>query len=335
MMDMLRELWRSIRRMRAGEHFPWRELLPFSVSALGLYLCLLATPLVIGALASCAAQSIQSETVHATNEGAPIGTQLDDTELDERGQGEAETIAGDEAADELQHGGGTRRAPDPFEHDEPPESEGWPDLPPPSLDGRIVSNGRSISNMNAQECMRRIRALGVEFESASHEAVEMAVKPSGSVGGVEIEFTGRREQGRIMDCRLVLAIAAWAPTLRSLGVVRIRHLSALRPGARVASTGRASGHSRGYAFDPRFFDIETDGGTVTFDVLNDWEDRRRGGALCEEKDESIASASMRAAVCKAIEHNLFQVVVSPHHNDAHQNHLHLEVVPGAGWTWSG
>ena len=33
----------------------------------------------------------------------------------------------------------------------------------------------------------------------------------------------------------------------------------------------------------------------------------------------------------AIEADLFQVVVSPHHNDAHNNHVHLEVRPEVTW----
>jgi hypothetical protein len=27
------------------------------------------------------------------------------------------------------------------------------------------------------------------------------------------------------------------------------------------------------------------------------------------------------------------VVVTPHHDDAHANHVHLEVVPDVPWTW--
>lgn len=213
-----------------------------------------------------------------------------------------------------------------FAHEEPAEVEpGEAPLPEPR-------GGRGIATMEPGACLERVRTLGLPVEVASHEAVDAALIPNGPIAGITLEFTGRRRLSRIMDCRLLLAIHAWAPRLRALGVRRIRHLSALRPGARVQSTGRPSGHARGLAFDPRFFDFD-DG--HTFDILEDWDDRQRGANLCAPKNESEASAEIRAAVCAAIAGHLFQVVVSPHHNDAHQNHLHLEVVPGAPWQWTG
>ncbi len=217
-------------------------------------------------------------------------------------------------------------------HGEPPDDAppqgSWPTLPP------IVPSaaGTRIADLTPAACMERITALRLPFERAPHEAVDAGVIPTGRVGGVAIRFTGRRRQGRIIDCRLLLALHHWAPLLRAIGVIRIRHLSGLRPGAVVRTTGRPSGHARGFAFDPRFFDF-ADG--RTFDVLNDWDDRVRGAPLCEEKQENRQTALVRAAVCAAIRGQLFQVVVSPHHNDDHQNHLHLEVVPGVTWSWSG
>lgn len=217
-----------------------------------------------------------------------------------------------------------------FAHEEPSEAETTPAAqtraPLPEPEG-----GRGIATMEPAECTARVRALGLPVEFTTHAAVEAAVIPTGPIAGVSIEFRGRRLSS-IMDCRLLLAIHAWAPRLRALGVRAIRHLSALRPNARVQTTGRPSGHARALAFDPRFF-IFDDG--RTFDILEDWDDRERGANLCAPKDESEASAEIRAAVCAAIAGELFQVVVSPHHNDAHQNHLHLEIVPGAPWQWTG
>lgn len=213
-----------------------------------------------------------------------------------------------------------------FAHEEPSDTEEH-STPLPEPEG-----GRGIARMEPAACLARVRELGLPVEAATHNAVDAALIPTGPIGGITLEFTGRRRLSRIMDCRLLLAIHAWAPRLRALGVRRIRHLSALRPGARVQTTGRPSGHARGLAFDPRFFDFD-DG--HTFDILEDWDNRQRGANMCTPKNESSASADIRAAVCAAIAGELFQVVVSPHHNDAHQNHLHLEVVPGAPWQWTG
>lgn len=193
--------------------------------------------------------------------------------------------------------------------------------------------GRAIANLSSDECRERIRDLGITVEDVNHAAVETAMRPTGPIGGIEVEFVGRRAVHRIMDCRLILAIHAWSPALRAAGVVRLRHLSALRPGAITRSTGRPSGHSRGMAFDVRHFDFDSE---RTLDVLTDWTHRTRGAPPCElPPSEPDGSALMRALTCRAIEAEIFQVVVTPHNDDAHANHLHLEVVSGVDWSWAG
>ncbi len=230
----------------------------------------------------------------------------------------------------------------------PPAEDAVPDVRAvPDADG---TTGRAIAALTPRACRAELRRLGVPFTASEDERAEgvvaMAVVPTGPVGGVTLEFAGRRALHRIMDCRLLVAIHAWAPVLRAAGVNRIRHLSAFRPGARVASTGQASGHSRGLAFDPRFFDRD---GADPLDVLEDWQPRERGAPPCgrepEEGEEPAplpppaegeeAGAILRAMVCEGVRRELFQVVVTPHHDDAHANHVHLEVVPGVDWTWTG
>ncbi len=210
-------------------------------------------------------------------------------------------------------------------HDEP-DDEGA--LPPLSVDGH------GIANLSADACRARVRELHIPVTEARHASVDVGMRPAGPIGDVTIEFVGRNRVHQIMDCRLILAIHAWSPVLRAVGVERLRHLSALRPGAITRSTGRASGHSRGLAFDVRHIDFE-DGRSV--DVLTDWIWRQRGAPPCDPppEPEPPDSALMRALVCQAIEAQLFQVVVTPHNDDAHANHLHLEMVPGVDWVWSG
>jgi hypothetical protein len=42
---------------------------------------------------------------------------------------------------------------------------------------------------------------------------------------------------------------------------------------------------------------------------------------------------MRGVVCDAVARGLFDVVLTPHHDDAHGNHVHLEVKPDVNWTY--
>ena len=225
--------------------------------------------------------------------------------------------------------------------------------------------GRDIANLSSTECMGRLRALDLPIRAARAReapAVEAPVEPTGPIGGVTVQFEGRRAAHRIMDCRLVLAVYAWAPVLRAAGVDRIRHLSAYRAGAVVRSTGKPSGHSRGLAFDPRFFDREHG---EPLDVLEGWQPRQRGADPCAGyprskgeqseaeqsgetgEDEAATRATaeameaapvdarlLRSLVCEAIERELFQVVVTPHHDEPHANHVHLELVAEVDWIWT-
>ncbi len=41
---------------------------------------------------------------------------------------------------------------------------------------------------------------------------------------------------------------------------------------------------------------------------------------------------MRDLICGAYEREIFQVVLTPHHDEHHENHVHLELRPGVTWS---
>lgn len=194
--------------------------------------------------------------------------------------------------------------------------------------------GREIGRMAPDACLQTLAGSDVEFHAYEGEAagsVGAAVVLDGPVGGVAIEFEGRNAVHAVLDCRLVLALLAWAPALREAGVVRLRHLSVLRPHARVRSTGRPSGHSVALAIDVRFMDLAEG---ESLDVLEDWAERARGSEPCSrDHDDDERGATLRRLVCDAAAAQLFQVVITPHHDDDHQNHVHLEVRTEGTWTF--
>jgi hypothetical protein len=108
-------------------------------------------------------------------------------------------------------------------------------------------------------------------------------------------------------------------------------VSIYRPSARVRGTRRVSGHAHALAIDALAFVLD-DGRRLP--VLGGWNEPTRGVDPCathEEDDD--ATARMRGAVCAAVQRDLFQVVLTPHHDAAHANHVHLEVRPGVSWTY--
>lgn len=185
-------------------------------------------------------------------------------------------------------------------------------------------------------CYAKLERAGIRYERVDKgeaQGVQFPTRLLGPIGGVEIVQHDKHapQFQSVLDCRLALAVLTWAPSLRRAGVNRIEHYSIYRPGARVGGTGKKSGHSNGMALDAARFRL--DGGEVV-DVLTDWEDRDRGGAPCPRRaDEGWQSRLLRGLVCDAVDRNLFQVVITPHHDRAHENHVHLELRPEVDWTY--
>jgi len=216
---------------------------------------------------------------------------------------------------------------------EPPPAPAEPSSDSPRY---ALSTMRGASGSAPGTCYAKLDRAGIRYERvAMSEArgVQYPTRLQGPIGGVEIvQHDPHAPQFQaILDCRLALAVLTWAPSLRRAGVRRIEHYSIYRPGARVAGTGKQSGHSSGMALDAARFQL--DGGEVV-DVLTDWEDRSRGEAPCPRReDETWQSRLLRGLVCDAVDKNLFQVVITPHHDRAHENHVHLELRPEVDWTY--
>lgn len=207
------------------------------------------------------------------------------------------------------------------------------ELSAPAPDASALPDGNAIANLAPTECYALLSEQGVSFarlDAAEAPQVEIPIKLLGSVGGVEIRGP-KRDPSSVLDCRLVVAIFAWAPTLRAAGVRVLEHFSIYRAQAIVAGTGKLSGHAMGRAIDLARIALE-DGTTLS--VLEDWTSRRRGTPPCASYPrETEASRRWRNLICAAARGNLFQVILTPHHDRAHTNHVHLEVVPQVDWSY--
>lgn len=197
-----------------------------------------------------------------------------------------------------------------------------------------LPSGHEIAGLSTRECRRLLERANVSFEAVPGDAAPHVYAPVyllSSLSGVSFSaHNGLTERGMV-DCRLAVALLAWAPFLQQAGVVRVEHYSTYRPGARVARSSRSSGHARAMAIDAARFHLE-DGRVLDIDA--DWDERERGGDPCKSgRREDEAGRLLRRVVCEAVQHSLFQVVLTPHHDRAHQNHVHLELVPGVDWTY--
>jgi hypothetical protein len=207
--------------------------------------------------------------------------------------------------------------------------------PQPIAVGRSrLPSARAIADLNEGECRRLLRNASVRFDPLPHGTnggVTSPVALHSPLLGVRFEPANGMAKNGVVDCRLAVALLAWAPILRDAGVQRVEHFSTYRPGARVATTGKTSGHAHALAIDAARFHMR-DGRVI--EVESDWDERERGGSPCPvRRDESESGRILRMVVCRAVERDLFQVVITPHHDAAHQNHVHLELVPAVAWSY--
>jgi hypothetical protein len=183
-------------------------------------------------------------------------------------------------------------------------------------------------------CYEELARLHIPFTEVGEDdarGVRWPLRLTGPVGGVTFEPSNKSETHAVLDCRLALALHVWAADLRQRGVVRVEHYSMYRPGARVGGGNRVSGHAHGMAIDAAHFILQ-DG--TRLDVLEDWEGRERGAEPCPMRpDEGFGSRLLRSVTCDAVGRQLFQVIITPHHDKAHQNHVHFELKPDVDWTY--
>lgn len=192
------------------------------------------------------------------------------------------------------------------------------------------------SDANEDACYAALSAAGVTFQRVAKSGapgVAWPIKLTSAIGGVVIRGGKKNAPTNYLDCRLAQALLAWAPSLRAQGVIALEHLSAYRRQAVVAGTGKQSGHALGWAIDVARFEMR-DGRKLS--VLNDWNNRTRGADPCQQQStDSEAGHIIRTLVCDASEQQLFQMVLTPHYNDAHKNHVHMEIGRKGEDSWIG
>jgi hypothetical protein len=196
--------------------------------------------------------------------------------------------------------------------------------------------GRALAALTSDACLEALRAQGVAFDrlpDTDAPGVTTPIRLRAPLAGIRVAPSNDPENSphAVLDCRLALALVAWAPVLRAADVVAVEHYSAFRANARVGGSGPVSGHASGLALDAARLHLAN--GEVA-DVLADWGDRTRGDEPCTPRDDEAPRARLlRGVVCAAVAADLFQIVITPHHDAAHQNHVHLELRPGVDWSY--
>ena len=203
--------------------------------------------------------------------------------------------------------------------------------PVPGTAELLKGTASELSNLSPAACRRRLRRLTVPFErnrrAYSGVATPLSVAP---------QFPGialRAPQGKfgVLDCRLALTLHSIFPLLAKHDVKSLRIDNFYRNRARLPGRKKPSQHSYGLAADVVSFTLKN--GDV-LDIETDW-----GGKIGDEPcgpkasvvPETDKGVRLRNLYCDVARHGFFHHMLSPNHNRAHRNHLHLDIKRGNRW----
>lgn len=218
-----------------------------------------------------------------------------------------------------------------------------PERPPARGSTPTIAAGADateLMRMDAARCHAYLRAREVPFvalERGRAPEVAIPVRLTGAVAGVTFTIPWSKDEARdahaIWDCRLVAAIVPMAEFLHAHGVTEVQYFSALRRGKIVRDKPRSQ-HNVGLALDllglrgPAFA-LATVEASFPKGRLRTCPAGSAPGHPGSPVPAGAAVADLYLAlVCQAHARGLFHTILTPDHDRAHANHLHLDLKAG-------
>ena len=130
--------------------------------------------------------------------------------------------------------------------------------PMPPDAGRVASNTSAMAhaNLSSAACRAQLRRRRLPVKRArAMRGVANAFRLTGRLHGVSFRGPGPKSKHSIMDCRMVLALDAFARVLARHGVVEVFYGNVYRPRARIAGRRKRSQHAYGLAIDLVWFKL--------------------------------------------------------------------------------
>ena len=234
--------------------------------------------------------------------------------------------------------------PLPSVHDDPgAPARASTSAPAPVRGGRLPTIGpgldaTALMRMDTATCHAYLEAREVAFVAVDREQapeVAIPVRLTGALAGVEfmIPWSDDPEHDlhAVWDCRLVAAVVPMAEFLHTHGVTEVQYFSALRRGKIVREKPRSQ-HNVGLALDL----LGLRGPALPLARVEDLYPRGRlracpdrafapGPAGAPVPVGASAADLYLALVCQSHARGLFHTILTPDHDRAHHNHLHLDL----------
>lgn len=186
---------------------------------------------------------------------------------------------------------------------------------------------------DAEQCLAELGVRDVSFSRGPRvPTIDTPVRLTGPLHGVAFEMLHPTVQhpkdGPVMDCRLLLALDDLAAVLADRGIAKVR-FNSIHRGRWVQRRGWR--HAAGVAIDVVEL-VRRDG--TTLNVLKDYEGSGIGSRTCgpgAPEPKQAKARALRELVCAIDDLGSFNLILTPHYDRRHKDHLHLEVRRGIDW----
>jgi hypothetical protein len=214
-----------------------------------------------------------------------------------------------------------------------------PFLEVPAREVTEASPAYTYANLDNEAAYAELDRRGIPYqrEEPGPNGVRAPIRLTGRLHGVEIHSTVPPEKRstthyEILDARLALALDDFCALLSEREIVELVHYTMYRPGAspRADSDSLPTRHPGGLAIDLGAL-RRKDGRWI--DVREVWSadiGKKTCGAGAKQHEDDRAR-ELVTLVCDAAERRLFHYMLTPHFDQAHHDHLHLEIKPAVKW----
>jgi hypothetical protein len=209
---------------------------------------------------------------------------------------------------------------------------------PPQAEAR-ASRAFRYANLTNEQAESAIEARGIPYERATPPlpGVRFPIRLKGPLQGVTIrsvlpEHERKDSPFEILDARLALVLDDFCRILAAHDVVEVVHFTMYRPPTKTPKdrNGPQTRHPGGLAIDVGAL-RKRNGEWLA--IGPHWPTSLQSKTCGEgaRKLDGRKGRELMSIVCEASDQRIFHYMLTPHFDQAHADHLHLEIKPKVLW----
>jgi hypothetical protein len=186
----------------------------------------------------------------------------------------------------------------------------------------------------ALNCQQQLQQRGVNFSAGpANPGVVDPVTVVPPLNGITFtRNSGMPVAQMFMDCNLALALHRMTASLIASGIDTVDHLGIYNYRCLL---GQGTPPNCDLGLDPHAFGTAIDfatfsGGGTTYSVLDDWV-INPGGDTCAAATSGPKDELLHRLACSWHATRIFNIILTPNYNAAHENHFHVDLTPGASF----